>query len=182
LLIHDLRLRVTGAGTKLEFTDSDGTLMETVELARPDGMFGKRIAACWNACAGIPTETLEAGVVVVPAEHLPDPEKLRRIADAIDRLSPYETDPRGPGDLRRWADNMDAVLQHSAGRTRPAGGCSVTLTDDERQIVCEALQAFAEHAEWQAGQQCPDAQEWSGAMASARALLARLQRSGGEGR
>jgi len=30
----------------------------------------RRMAACWNACLGIPTETLEAGVVVVPVSKL----------------------------------------------------------------------------------------------------------------
>lgn len=31
-----------------------------------------RAVACWNACQGIPAETLEAGVVVVPVAQLND--------------------------------------------------------------------------------------------------------------
>lgn len=73
--------------------------------------YAKRVVACWNACAGIPTETLETGrVVVVPVEDLPDPEKLRLLADLLDKLWPDDDDPEAQTDLRKWARNIEAAL------------------------------------------------------------------------
>ena len=69
----------------------------------------------------IPTETLEAGVVVVPAKDLPDPEKLRLLADLLDKLWPDDADPEAQTDLRKWARNIEAALsrlQQNGGEER----------------------------------------------------------------
>lgn len=42
---------------------------------------------------------------------LPDPAKLRRLADWIDIRFPNDTNPEVQQDLRRWADLAEEILE-----------------------------------------------------------------------
>lgn len=94
-------------------------------------------AEAYRECARQLSRVLAShpGGVVVPVEALPDPEKLRRIADFIDKVWPYESDPKAPGDLRRWADRIEAAVSRLRPPGRPGTGLTVTLTEEERRIL-----------------------------------------------
>lgn len=54
-----LKVKDTAIGTSLVL---DGRPIATLG-SRPDPEWARRLAACWNACAGLSTEALEAGAL-----------------------------------------------------------------------------------------------------------------------
>lgn len=73
----------------------------------------ERVSACWNVCAGIPTEALEAGVVVVPVDAVYTTACLLRKITDQDGLTHY--DRQAATDLANELDSVLSRLQQNGG-------------------------------------------------------------------
>lgn len=156
------------------------------------------VAAALNAVDGVPTEVLEAGVVVVPVEELRKrlPALIRATAEMVlserrkldndqldeelkDLSALSQTTAKMESKLGSFIEWLSRLPQ-SGAQTEPPSRYTVTLTDEERQIVCEALSVYTDHcAEYEDHPTAAVRETASTKKLKAWAILSRLQQHGG---